>query len=170
MGKFSQNMMAGIVYDDLALVLGALATKTAVQGASKIDASRAQGFRLLKTQYWVEVIGKTNDQGGIIVGLSHNLSVTEIKECIEADPQGSKAIHRPESEASSRPIWPLVLIPSTVTSIEDKLVAMGELKPGWSAPEGSTFNWFAFNLSTGTLTTGTQVKIFAKHYGVWLKD
>ncbi len=169
MGKFSDNAMAGIVWEEVNITLGALAEDTAVSAASKIDASREQGFRVLKTQYAIDVVGKTNDQGGILIGLNHNLSVAEVAEALAADPQGSPGKDRPENEQAMRPIWPLKFVPVTVTSIEEKLLNFEEVKINWSIMEGSTLNWFAFNTG-GLLTTGTVVNIIAKHFGVWLKD
>lgn len=169
MGKFSDNPMSGIVFDDINLTLGTLNTDTAIQVASKIDNAREQGFRVLKTEYFVTVSGKTNDEGPIVVGLAHNLSTTEIEEAIQADPQGSKALHRPENEQATRPVWPLKMIPATVVGQEDHIVGKDEVKLNWSCPEGTTLQWFAYNFST-QLTTGTIVHIFAKHFGVWLKD
>ncbi len=168
MGKFSNNPMAGIVWDELTITLGALAADTSIQTASKIDAGRESGFRVLKTQYWLDVTGKTNDEGGILVGINHNLSVAENAEAIAADPQGHAGIARPENEQAMRPVWGLMFIPSTVVSVENKLIEPREVKLNWSFPEGSSMNWFAH--AFGSLTTGTVVGVVAKHFGVWLKD
>lgn len=158
-----------IVYDDVQLVLSTLGSKTVFTAGSKIDASRLNGFRVLKTEYWINYEGKTAGQGPIMVGLSANHDATEIEECIEADPQssarGEDALNR-----AMRPVWPLYMIPTKPTDSLEAADDNGNFTPKWSSPESFGFFWWAYNMSGGALTDGTIVTIFAKHYGVWLRD
>ncbi len=169
MAKFSDNRMAGIVHDSNVITLGTLAANTSIISQSNIDSGRESGFRLLKTEYHIEVGGKTDNEGPIIVGLSHNLSVAEIKGTFEADPASHPGIARPENEAALRPVWPLfsaaVFIANNANSPYWRT-----FKPLWSSPEGSSMNWFAHNSDSSALTTGAKVFINAKHFGVWLND
>ena len=57
MVKFSDNIMAGIVWDDITLTLGTLGNKTATGTNSKIDAARLQGFRVLRTEWQYVALG-----------------------------------------------------------------------------------------------------------------
>ncbi len=168
MGKFSENLMAGIVWDGIVLTLGTLAANTALQAASRIDAARVQGFRILKTEYFIDVVSMTDGEGPIIVGMQHNLSVAEVAEAILADPQGSKGIASPENEQAMRPVWPLGVVAVDIANQEK--AHWKTVKIGWSIPEDSTLNWFAFNSDASALTTGGKIFIDAKHFGVWLKD
>ncbi len=161
------------VYDQLTLTLGALAANTAVLTASKIDASRRSGFRIVNTEYAFTYQGKTTDEGPISVGLAPSLNVTEIAEIYLADPQASND-HEADAE-SRRFIKQLFLIDKTSTT--SGADAGGEshmnyrtVKVNWSIAEGDVLNWYAMNHDTAGLMTGTLIVIIAKHTGVWLRD
>lgn len=164
--KNTENL--AIIYDDVELALGALAGKDAIAAPSKIDASRENGFRVMKTEYWMIFYGKTTAEGPIMVGLAPNLAAASIEETIEADPQS-----RTDDQVtpdSKRPVFPLEIIDYTEVDMTNLQPYKGEVKIRWSIPEGNNLNWFAYNMNAAGLTTGTVVRIFAKHYGVWLRD
>ncbi len=161
--------MAAIIWDEIQISLGTLATETAVQVASRIDAARLQGFRLLRTEYFIRAKGLTGADDPIVVGLNHDLTVTEVKECINADPQRSGDTTADAASRTKRPVWPFEVF-GVYADGNGESVAKGVAKIGWSAPEGTTFNWFVYNFGSGPLTTGGIVDIIAKHFGVWLKD
>ncbi len=170
--KFTTNTKSGIVYDFITIALSTLGTLTAILGPSKIDASREMGFRVLRTEYWLEYEGKTDNEGPIIFGLSVDMTVSQIANAISADPQGRD----PEaSEANLRakfPIFPLKMLSEQSTESPgggNAIISMDVAKVGWSLPEGSHLDFFAFNLGSA-LTTGTVIRVFAKHFGVWLDD
>lgn len=152
------------------MTLGALAAYDVITQASKIDAARKNGFRVLKTEYFFDIDGKTAGEGPIVVGLAANQTAAEIEEAIEADPQGK--VDDVENQQAKRPVWPLEIFGSKIgdTNLENESTRKGELTPRWSAPEGDGFSWWAYCLDAGGLTTGCTVVIFAKHYGVWLRD
>jgi len=166
MAKFSDNSMASIVWDLITISPGALAQGDFVIAGSKINASRLQGFRVLKTQYWISMRNATAGEGGFLVGLSHALSVAELAEMVDAAPQ------RPNdtagSERARRPAWPLEMLIANADG-DGKVYAEGVATIGWSIQEGTALDWWVANFAT-TKTTGTVVNIIAKHFGVWLKD
>lgn len=160
-----------LVYDNVALTLSTLGASTALSASSRIDGSRENGFRIIKTQYWLDWIGKTAPEGPLIFGISFGLSVAQIAACITADPQSKREDFNVHDTAL--PVFPLALIPIASTgkaATPDDAVPMREITLRWSAPEGTSMNWFVFNADTSALTTGTSVVVFAKHFGVWLND
>ncbi len=165
--KFSENTMAAIVWDVITLTIGALAADTSVNANSKIDGSRIQGFRVLRTEYYAALKGSTSGEGPILLYLNHDLTVAEADATFAADPQRPK--DPTASEAANRPVWPLEIFFNTAAG-NGNVVLKGVKKLGWSFQEGTILKWSARNMSTSTLTTGSTVRIFAKHFGVWLRD
>lgn len=165
MAKNSENLE--ILYDDVVIDVGALASKDAISVDSKIDSSRLNGFRVMKTEYWISYEGKTTAQGPIMVGYSPTLTAQQVENGIEADPQVSSAVD--ETAKSKAPIFPLEMIGAEGTAkVEDSF--KGSFNPRWSTPEGVSAIWWAYNMDAAVLTTGLLIHIFAKHYGVWLRD
>ena len=158
-----------IIYDDVTVTMGAALTKTAVLGTgSKIDSARENGFRVLRTDYWVDFAGKTSGEGPIMVGASVAQDAPTVAQTINTDPQDSSDYGG--NAQTKRPVWLLELLEQGETGGPSGRNLKGSFKPRWSAPEGENFDWWAYNMDTATLTTGLLVRIFAKHYGVWLRD
>ncbi len=166
MAKFNSNAMAAIQWDENFITLGALAQGAAVVSSSRIDDSRLQGYRVLRTDYFIQVKGMTAGNSAVVVGLAHDLSAGEIQEAIGADPQRSN--DPTLSPRAMRPVWPLEIFAANAEG--NKLVTKGTTNIGWSIPEGTLLEWFVVNMGDADLTTGTIVNILAKHFGVWLKD
>ncbi len=167
MAKFSDNSMASILWELVVLTAGALASGDFLIAGSKIDASRIQGFRILKTQYFMSMRGATTGQGGLLVGMSHALSNSELGEMLDANPQRPK--DTAASEQARRPAWPLEILMANADG-DGRVSAQGEAKIGWSIQEGTGLDWWLMNASNSTLTTGAVIVVIAKHFGVWLKD
>lgn len=161
----SENL--AIVYDDVTVTLGTLASKDAIAEASKIDSTRGNGFRIMKTEYWVDFRGKTANEGPLMVGMSAIFDAAGVESAIEADPQDSS--EDSNNLLAKRPIWPLALLQAAPDG-NDQQVQMHSVNPRWSVPEGENLYWWVYNMGAAGLTTGTVVHIFAKHYGVWLRD
>ncbi len=167
MGKFGQNPLAGIVHDGIVIELLTLAANSVLTGNSTIDSVRAEGFRVLKTEYWIGINGKADGEGPITCGMSVGLSAAEIAEAILANPQ--KRGDRAEHEQSSRPVWPLISFGvNNAQQINDGMWRSKNI--GWSIQETEGLQFYAFNSDNSALTTGTKIFIEAKHFGVWLKD
>ncbi len=166
MTKFSDNSMASIVWEGVNIAPGTLAEDSFKSTASKIDASRLQGFRVLKTEYFGAVNGMTTGEGPLVLVLAHDMSQVEMKECFDANPQRSNDLAA--SEQARRPMWPLEILQANSDG-DGKAFFQGVAKIGWSIPEGTDLFWAVVNLGAA-LTTGATVRILAKHFGVWLKD
>lgn len=126
----------------------------------------------MKTEYWISAEAKVVAEGPIMVGVAARCdNAAEIEECIEADPQIRGA--DPEEVQAKRPVWPLEMFGAEEGhgTNESGLVAKkGTVNLRWSCPEGTGLLWWAYNAGAGALTTGCVVVVFAKHYGVWLRD
>ncbi len=166
MAKFKDNAMSAIQWDELQIVLSTLAGGAAVVTASRIDAGRLQGFRVLRTEYFLQIEGMTTGNDAVVVGLAHDLTQGEIQEAIGADPQRSN--DPTLSPRAMRPVWPLEIFAANAQG--NILALKGVAKIGWSVPEGTLLNWFVVNIGTNALTSGATVNVLAKHFGVWLKD
>lgn len=158
-----------IVYDVINITLGTLASVTAVTTVSKIDTARLQGFRVTRTEWFIERLGGTFGDDPVVVGYGFGTTSTQISEALTRDPQ-SGSVNAGDTvlnDETMRPIFPMAAFSSENLQL---LMKSGVTKPMWSAPEGGFLNWFAFNFGGGALTTGGSIRIFAKHFGVWLKD
>ncbi len=159
--------MAGIVWDAVTITVGALTAQSAITVNSKIDPSRLQGFRVLRTEWYLGMRSATTGDGPFVVGLSHDLTGDEVSTCIGGDPQRSN--DPVESEEANRPVWAITALHPNADG-DGKIVDHGVTKIGWSIPEGTSLKWWVMNGGNITLTTGAVVNILAKHFGVWLKD
>lgn len=166
MPKFSEGKGA-IYHETVEITVGALAAGDAIAAATRQDGSRNNGFRFLKSEYFIAVENLSDDEA-LLVGIGGpTLSAASIEEAIEADPQGS---NDPSGPTAMRPVWPLEMFMAH-NGGNGKMVAQGEWKPRWSFSEEDAMNVFAYNVDqSNPLTTGARVMIYLKHYGVWLND
>ncbi len=157
------------ITDNLEISIAGLAAITGVVGASKIDANREQGFRTL-FQSGNIAIDSAGDQGGpVFVGFAQqDLSLAQIEEKIEADPQNSDDTN--QSELAERRVFPLGFL-STEPNAQGKQLSRVNTRHKWSFIEGTAMSYIAYNTDlTTAMPADTQVKIFVKHTGVWLRD
>ncbi len=171
MAKFSDNAMAAIQWDEINLGLGTLAAGAIIAANSRIDQTRLQGYRILKSQYVFVCTGLTSDEGPLRMLFAHDLTNTEAEEAIGADPQRSNDPTNDASARTKRPLWPLdngVFFQNAEGN--GRLVAQGEIKLGWSIQEGTVLKFMVENFSGNALTTGATVTGRVKHFGVWLRD
>ncbi len=158
-----------IVHNSTTLALGTLASGAAVVGATKIDSTREQGVKLRKVKGFFNVMGKTVDEGPLIVGFSRDLNATEVQQGFEGDPQfeGETAL----SERANRPIFPVATIPAKMLDTEAILKMWTEFDiPSWLVIEGNSFDIFAFNDGAGALTTGGSIFFEGVFVYDWQRD
>ncbi len=159
----SRSQSLGTLAQDIALLIG---TKLAT----------AEVFRMLKAEVYCRVNSLTGGEGdGIQLHLADgSLSVTEIKECLDND--GPLGPNDPPSAAlSERPVFLVGTVVSegvneTSREIHDmhSNAPVCIVKPRWSFQRIKSWNWVIFNRGDA-LTTGSQVRIQAKSFGVWVR-
>ncbi len=156
--------------DNIEVSVASLAALTGVVTPSKIDASREQGFRTLMQRGIIQLHGTGAGSavaGPLAIGFTQaDLSLTEIEEAIENDPQDQT--EEPANEQARRKIFWLGFI-----STEDKSLSTIPVRTSHrlSILEGSALSYFAYNTDVATaISASTQVKFFIEHLGVWLRD
>lgn len=162
------NFDGHIYYDNAVIDVGALAAGDVTTVTLKQDGSRSQGFRFMKTEYWI-VLENATDFESVMCGLAGPaIDAAEIEEAIEADPDSPH--DRSASEQAMRPIWPLEVLMDTAQG-DGRVVAKGTINLRWSFPEATAMNFWCYNMDVANpITTGARLRIFCKHYGVWLRD
>lgn len=122
----------------------------------------------MKTEYWMSFISKTAGEGPFMFGFAVNADATLVEAAIEGDPQDSSS---PVNADTKFPVWPLEMISETDTETgNSEHCHKGKFTPRWSNIEGKNAVWWVYNMDGVAATTGTLVRVFAKHYGVWLRD
>lgn len=154
-----------IHWDERELSLAALAGKTSILSVTKIDINRENGFRVMRVKGYACIEGITAGEGPLVFGCAAQCSTTNIDDAFDADPQSSIASANHDAK---RAIWPLGMFP--VVSPHEKVIEFDEVIR-WSCPEGTGhFDFWIYNMDSGALTTGAQLHVFAKFFGVWLRD
>ncbi len=160
---------------DLPLPVGALAAGAAVIANSRIDAARENGFRIVKSQLFLTLTGKTTAEGPIAFGVAMNVpNAAAITAILDADPSDSKAdISRGEG-VFVKILGVLGLLETSFPPISRDgpgwMMEISYGKNGWSIPEGRGLVYWARNNDGSALTTGTILTFSAEHFGVWLRD
>ncbi len=156
--------------ENFSLAVGALGNLDVIAANSQIDASRAQGFRITKSKMLFTYEAKTTAEGPLVVGIAMNVTAAGIEAAIEADPQSRNADN---AKGEGVFIKPLFILPKPATELaadSQRLeFEMSYGKNGWSIPEGQDFKVWVYNLGAA-LTSGTIVRMFAEHFGLWLRD
>ncbi len=157
------------------LTVGALAAQSAASTGTKIDAARLQGVQIKKVKYAVSWTGKTSTEGPIVVGLSKDISNTELAEFHTADPQ--RRNDPDESEQAERAVYPIGVLHEQASAIgpEETSIEFTQLRqlvdfPRWMVYEGSTISVYAFNEDSNTLTAGMIINFWSWFSGEWLSD
>ncbi len=151
--------------------LGTLAAATAVQIAAAYNAV-PRAFLLKKARVKISVTELTAGDV-ILVGLAYGgLSVVEIAEAIteesttRADSPTEQAItHRLVADLA----WVVDSTDSTSIIINETMSGLGGGK-GIPFPEDVGWQWYAFNMTSGALTTGADVRSNITFWGAWLGE
>lgn len=169
--------MVVIQYEnDFVLAIGALAANDAVNGQTKIDSTRLNGFRIAKVKIVATLRGKTASEGPLLWGLCCNMNAAELEAAIEADPQSSVADN---DKGEGQWLSILGMIPfgmtagpltSTGGAIAGAAAHMDDHKVNWSVIEGKTFDLFVYNMEGSAVTTGGIIEAAMEIFGVWLRD
>ncbi len=159
---------------DLSVALSTLGAGVAIAADTKIDASRENGFRLVKSDVHMTMSGKTTAEGPLVVGLAGNFaSLQEVTDVLDNDPQSRNADMKRGKGTFLKILGTIGLVPTTIPSSDTGVGIHFEIsygKNGWSIPEGQKVFFWVRNNDSSALTTGTVVQFTAEHFGVWLND
>ncbi len=164
------------LWEDVTITLGTLAALDLIAATSGVlDGATEQGFRVFDGSFAADLDGKTTAEGPVVVGLSLNLSGSNIESIMEAKPGSKFEVINTFPGSWIRPLWMLHRSATAgMLSLDGNARAIGTFmhipKIQWSIPEGEFATWWAYNLFGSALTTGTTIRIFGSYYGVWLND
>ncbi len=151
------------------MALGALANDTAILATTKIDTSRLMGCRPKWINYAIEWRGKTTLEGPCVYGVCDDLTIAQISEWFDADPQHDGDAGA--QEASTRHAFILGYMSLVATTSQTNQVEMDRIQrvrwPGWEIIEGESLNFFVLNPGV-TLTSGTLVDGVLEILGDWI--
>lgn len=156
------------ITDNVNIDGSSLAANTGVLGPSKIDATREQGFRTLMQHGVIDWQASDGSGGPLLVGFTtQDMSLAQLEAILEQDPQDD--FDPDEREISRRRIHKLGYL--QVTNGGPVGVALEiRRKIQWSYPEGSSMNYFIYNIGGAALDAANNVRFFCTHTGVWLRD
>ncbi len=167
---FGKDKKGVIITQSDLITLGTLANNVAV----KEDAPLAitEDFRIIKVELTGTLVNNTGNENPISIYLVNDeLSVTEIKEAIEANgPLGRS--DRGAQEAAERAVFLLGTFSGNGQTIHlhghDGQETVITKTVRWTFSNAQGWSIVAFNHSGAALTTGSVVRFLAKFYGVWL--
>ncbi len=167
MSKFSEGGGA-ILHGTIVSTIASLAAGGVNSIVTKIDAARNRGFRVLKIEGFVAIKAGVVDEH-VVFGLAGpNLTNTEVKEALDADPQDPNDI--PANEQAMRPVWPLTMLQGEAAQVAVRPTAFS-LNPRWSYPEETFMSFYVQNPDDSAISAGSQQIIGSwKAFGVWLND
>ncbi len=170
---FGKDGKGVIITEDRSQAIGALVAGAAILIGTKL--AMTDSFRMLKTEALALVTAITSGEDGqLAIGIAHgDLTVGEI--ALELAVQGPTDRGKTEEQRQAeRAVFLVGAISGdvdTVGSFLDKMTNSPFLTPkvGWTFPdEGIGWNWFVYNFSQASFTTGATVHLSAKHFGVWV--
>lgn len=144
--------------------LGTLASQTVLK--SDVTVSPEDDFRLLKTETYMSESGGTAGEA-VLFGIADNeLTITEIKECLEAEPKDrNDAIG---NERALRAVFPIGVISLGAAGNAPQFMEPIVTKPRWTFSDTEGWCFFYYNFGPAALTTGSIISLLTKFYGVWL--
>ncbi len=169
---FGKDGKGQILREVATITIGALAAGAVVKHTGGV-VLQTTSFRILKTEYFA--VMSTAFQGEfdqVLLGIANGaLSTTEIAACIEAD--GPDDRNDPDKEEAMRAVWLQAHLreqPAQANGLNQVLFnnMKMDFSLKWTFTPTEGWDWFVFNPLGGAITTGAVVKIFAKHFGVWV--
>lgn len=173
MTGFGKDGRGVILYDHIrSASIGALAAHTVQSLESFYDdsADLIEDFRMLRADIFSALSGLTQSEGPLLLGLaSADLGDTEILECLEAHQTGPDDIVA--NERAHRPVWPIAILSqhgqaSQVAGFDGRPIVWDKR---WTFNRASGWRWFVYNMRDVALTTGADLMLVAKIYGVWVR-
>ncbi len=156
---------------DIEQSLGTMGAEAALQ-TDVLPITNETGSKLLKLKMAIGWRGKQTDEGPISVGIAIGLSVTQIKEAMEAAPtslEAEEAVERANRKVFVIGIIPRDSIGSNIANELNPLKTITDL-PKWEVPEGTALTLFAFNHMAAALTGGVVIEWHGWLRTRWMKD
>ncbi len=136
------------------VALGSLLTDTVI--ANTMVPAAVSSYRCVTTKGTWTLSALTAGEGPITVGISHgDYSVTEIKEALEANSAIDPG-DMTEQERANRKVRVIGTMTGANASLNDGRPIKTKLN--WFIGVGSHINFWAYNESVSTLTTGANIK------------
>ncbi len=160
-----------ILQESAGISLGTLADRTAVKGTAF---GLTEDVVKVKSEYFVHLDDLPVDDGPCFFGIcDENLTVAEIKECLDQDgPKGPEL--REETEQASRPVFLICQLGYGETGVAGALTIVPNngmpivRTHKWVYRSATGWNHFAFNDTGEALATGGVIRFQAKHYVRWI--
>lgn len=163
MPGFGKDGKGQIGYQQTRTALGALAANDVITAAAAVAIT--EDFRMTKMEvfgFWKDV----GDEESIIIGLADaELSDAEIEECIEATPLDRN--DHLNLERSHRPVWPVAILTNDNSGNGSRTFST-TVVPRWTFSNADGWKWWAYNPDDAALTTGSELILFQKWFGVWV--
>ncbi len=169
---FGKDGKGVIIRDQNVITLGTLAADAVVKQTGPL--ALTEDFRMLKSEHWVTIQNATKVEadGPLIYGLANDeLSVAEIAECLNVngplDPSD-----RGNQEQAERAVFPIAIIDFVEGTAREEHFNDGKPymhKKPWTYSKAAGFTTFAYNMGSGALTTGGQIRFNNIYYGVWVR-
>ncbi len=160
---FGKDGKGAILRSDHLISLGTLAARASILLTGSI--TLGEDFRVIKTEHFAQLVGGTTDES-ILIGLADGeLTTTEINSTLLLNGPTDRN-DRDQVDQAMFPVWPLFMIGRDHPDPNNGMPIEKTLRWTFSNPEG--WNLFAFNLSSGSLTTGSSIFVIEKAFGVWV--
>lgn len=125
-------------------------------------------FRVLKTEYFLELTAKNAAEGPVVIGLhDSNLSATEVEEHYQASPDPDDPV---ECEEMVRPVFAMTGFGNkggTECLSSRSGDAFQELKMRWSFNDSISMHMY--DIDGNGITATTTIQGLIKFYGVWVQ-
>ncbi len=165
---FGKDGKGVIIHERPIITLGALATIAAVHGGAH---TLLEDFRIIKTEFTAVRRGGTAGQGPIVLFLADaELAVQETAQALNAGANNEN--DHLAMEQAHRPVFICGYFSGNGTTGflgADQAPSPKEKTVRWTFNNPNGWLWGCFNADANDLTTGTEVQIHAKHFGVWVR-
>ncbi len=162
---FGKDGKGQIFYETSILAPGALAAKDALvdPNGQYNQGTLLEDVRILKSEIKIDVRSGTAGDVVLIGMANGELSAAEIEGSLESTPLNSN--DRGELEKALRAVFPIVQF--TIGDDPASIDIVKTLRWTFNNPEG--WSWWMYNPRTAAMTTGAEIILFAKHFGVWVQ-
>ncbi len=162
-----------IIYDRAASSIGSISANAgSLFNFTRLDASVEDRFRITKMEMVIDYDGKTSGDTLSIWLPPPGMSAAEVEAALEADPQGGGPEFNDENSLNNT--WlPYVGSITGEGTVGTVLNAVGgptiTIRPNVTKEPNETLSLFLMAFGTA-FTTGATLEVWAKIYGVWLRD